>query len=154
MKKYKVRQILNRVKDAIVIENGQEYKRLTIRMYHKGVCLRDIERGENIGTKNQFVAQSGQFIMSRIDARNGAFGIIPETIDHAVITNDFLTFTVNEKLVDIVFFKLYSQTDNFMKLCIEGSKGTTNRKRLKEEVFLEFEINLPSLEEQAELVNK
>jgi len=153
MKKYKVGQILNRVKDKLEIEEGQEYKRLTIRMYHKGVCLRDIELGENIGTKNQFVARSGQFIMSRIDARNGAFGIIPESIGHAAITNDFISFTVNEELVDIDFFELYSQTDNFMQLCIEGSKGTTNRKRLKEEVFLEFEVYLPEVEKQIQIVN-
>lgn len=154
MKKFRVGQILNKVKDAIVIEDGQEYKRLTIRMYHKGVCLRDIELGENIGTKNQYVARSGQFIMSRIDARNGAFGIIPESIGHAAITNDFISFTVNAELVDIDFFELYSQTDGFMKLCIEGSKGTTNRKRLKEEVFLEFEVNLPDIEKQIQIVNQ
>ncbi|MNW40133.1 EcoKI restriction-modification system protein HsdS [compost metagenome] len=154
MKKFKVREILNRVKDTLVIEDGQEYKRLTIRMYHKGVCLRDIELGENIGTKNQYVARSGQFIMSRIDARNGAFGIIPESIEHAAITNDFISFTVNEELMDIDFFELYSQTDSFMQLCIEGSKGTTNRKRLKEEVFLEFEVYLPEVERQTQIVNQ
>lgn len=154
MKKIKVGQILNRVKDAIVIEDGLEYKRLTIRMYHNGVCLRDIELGENIGTKNQFLARSGQFIMSRIDARNGAFGIIPESIGHAAITNDFISFTVNEELVDIDFFELYSRTNNFMQLCIEGSKGTTNRKRLKEEVFLEFEVYLPEIENQIQIVNQ
>jgi type I restriction enzyme, S subunit len=154
MKRHKVGQIINRVKDTIVIENGQDYKRLTIRMYHKGVCLRDIELGENIGTKNQYKAQSGQFIMSRIDARNGAFGIIPEDIGDAAITNDFLSFTVNEELVDIEYFELYSQTDSFMQLCIEGSKGTTNRKRLKEEVFLEFEVYLPEIDRQIQIVNQ
>ncbi|MFC3803824.1 restriction endonuclease subunit S [Cohnella sp. GCM10012308] len=154
MKKYKVGQILNRVKDPLVIEDGQEYKRLTIRMYHKGVCVRDVELGENIGTKNQFLAHGGQFIMSRIDARNGAFGIIPETIDEAAITNDFINFTVNNDIVDIDFFELYSQTKNFMQLCIEGSKGTTNRKRLKEEMFLEFEVALPEVQIQKELVAK
>lgn len=154
MIKYKVGQILNRVKETLIIEDEQVYKRLTIRMYHKGVYLRDIEKGVNIGTKNQFIARSGQFIMSRIDARNGAFGIIPESIGHGAITNDFLSFTVNEEFVSIEFFKLYSQTDNFMQLCIEGSKGTTNRKRLKEEVFLEFEVYLPEMEKQFQIVDQ
>ncbi|WP_052090964.1 restriction endonuclease subunit S [Desulfosporosinus sp. HMP52] len=154
MIKVKVGQILNRVKETLIIQDEQEYKRLTIRMYHKGVCLRDTEMGANIGTKNQFVARSGQFIMSRIDARNGAFGIIPESIGQGAITNDFLSFTVNEDLVSIKFFKLYSQTDSFMQLCIEGSKGTTNRKRLKEEFFLEFEVFLPDIESQGQIVSQ
>lgn len=154
MIKVKVGQILNRVKETIIIEDECEYKRLTIRMFHKGVCLRDTELGVNIGTKNQFIARSGQFIMSRIDARNGAFGIIPASIGHAAITNDFLSFTVNERLVNIDYFKLYSQTDSFMKLCIEGSKGTTNRKRLKEDLFLDFEVCLPELQEQFQVVEQ
>ncbi|RXT08837.1 restriction endonuclease subunit S [Ammoniphilus sp. CFH 90114] len=154
MKKYKVGQILNRVKETIIIEDDQEYKRLTIRMYHKGVCLRDTELGINIGTKNQFIARSGQFIMSRIDARNGAFGIIPDSIEQAAITNDFLSFSVNEEIVDIQFFELYVQTNNFMQLCFESSKGTTNRKRIKEEVFLGFEVYFPEKDKQIQIVDK
>ncbi|REE67022.1 type I restriction enzyme S subunit [Paenibacillus taihuensis] len=150
----KVGQILSRVKEPLVIKDDCEYRRLTIRMYHNGVYTRDIEKGINIGTKNQFIARRGQFIMSRIDARNGAFGIIPETIDVAAITNDFLSFEVNKEYVNMEFFKLYSQTDYFMQLCLRGSIGTTNRKRLKEEVFLNFDLNLPDIHIQERVVQQ
>lgn len=154
MRKVKIGELLTRIKECVNIENDKYYKRVTIRMYHKGVCLRDIEKGENIGTKNQFLVRQGQFIMSRIDAKSGAFGIIPNELDGAVVTNDFLTFEVNKDLIDIEYFELYSQTRAFIDFCSKGSTGTTNRKRLKEELFLNFEITIPEKSEQTEIVNK
>lgn len=154
MRKVKIGELLTRIKECVNIENDKYYKRVTIRIYHKGVCLRDIEKGENIGTKNQFLVRQGQFIMSRIDAKSGAFGIIPNELDGAVVTNDFLTFEVNKDLIDIEYFELYSQTRAFIDFCSKGSTGTTNRKRLKEELFLNFEITIPEKSEQTEIVNK
>ena len=148
MNSYKIGELLTRVKDVVLVEDNIEYKRITIKSKNQGVCLRDIVKGSKIGTKRQFLAKEGQFIMSRIDARNGAFGIIPFDLEGAIMTNDFLTFEVNHELVNIDYFNMLTESSQFMKYCIDGSKGTTNRKRLKEELFLNFEIKIPSKEEQ------
>jgi len=152
MVRVKISNILTRVKDKITIDDNMTYKRVTIRLYHQGVILRDVVKGTEIGTKEQFLVKPGQFIMSRIDARNGAFGIVPDELENAIITNDFLTFDVNEELVNSEFFKYYSQTRNFLELCKQGSTGTTNRKRLKEERFLNFEVELPDKDIQDKIV--
>ena len=34
----------------------------------------------------------GQFILSGIDSRNGAFGVIPDELDGAIVTNGFWYF--------------------------------------------------------------
>ena len=62
------------------------------------LILRDIETGSNIGTKNQFIVRNGQFLISKIDARNGAYGIIPEDLDGGIITGNFWTYKINEDL--------------------------------------------------------
>lgn len=148
MNNYKIGELLTRIKDVILVEDNIEYKRITIKSKNQGVYLRDIVKGSKIGTKRQFLARKGQFIMSRIDARNGAFGIIPPDLEGAIMTNDFLTFEVNHELVNIDYFNMLTESSQFMKYCIDGSKGTTNRKRLKEELFLNFEITIPSKKEQ------
>ena len=60
----RIGDFLTRNKTGIIIQDEQEYKRVTIKMNNKGVKLRDIEKGENIGTKKQFVVEGGEFIMS------------------------------------------------------------------------------------------
>jgi hypothetical protein len=81
----RIGDILSRNKTPVVVESGTSYKQVTIRTNYKGVVLRGTQDGETILTKNQFAVSAGQFILSRIDARNGAFGIIPEELEGAIV---------------------------------------------------------------------
>ena len=37
--------------------------------------------------------------MSKIDARNGAYGIVPAELEGAIVTNDFPVFDVDTKKI-------------------------------------------------------
>lgn len=91
--------------------------------------------------------------MSRIDARNGAFGIVPSELDGALVTQDFPLFAVNHDKVLADFLALMLQSTRFVDACKRASRGTTNRKRLREELFLAEVIPIPSLEFQSEVVS-
>lgn len=152
MSRVEIGSFLTRVKNVVIVEDDQIYKRVTIRTKGKGVCIRDEICGSEIGTKRQFKVNEGHFLVSKIDARNGAFGIAGKEIQDAIVTNDFLTFKVNKDLVDIEWFNLFVSTPLFIKICQEASSGTTNRMRLKEEKFLKFTIELPSLKNQIKIL--
>lgn len=150
----RIGDILTRNKTAVVVEDGTSYKQVTIRTNYKGVCLRGTQDGSTILTKNQFAVSAGQFILSRIDARNGAFGIIPEELEGAIVTNDFLAFDINEDEVEIEFFNVFLQSPVFLEACIKASRGNTNRKRVDEDFFLNYEVNLPPRKEQSQLIKR
>lgn len=150
----RIGDILTRNKTPVVVEDGTSYKQVTIRTNYKGVALRGSQDGSTIGTKNQFAVSAGQFILSRIDARNGAFGIIPEELEGAIVTNDFLAFDINEDQVERDFFNVFLQSPVFLEACIKASRGNTNRKRVEEDFFLNYEVNLPPLPEQHKLIKQ
>ncbi len=130
-----------------------EYKEITVRMWGKGV----VERGRVIGAAlpgRRFVARAGQFIASRIDARNGAMGLVPQSLDGALVTNDFPLFDINTDKLEPAFLGWLSRTARFVELCQRASEGTTNRVRLKEDRFQALEIALPSLVEQKRIVDR
>ncbi|MGZ4973613.1 MAG: restriction endonuclease subunit S, partial [Limisphaerales bacterium] len=77
----RIGDILTRNKKPVVVKDGTTYRQVTIRTNYKGVVLRGSQDGSAILTKNQFAVSAGQFILSRIDARNGAFGIVPEELE-------------------------------------------------------------------------
>lgn len=154
MKTVKVGDLLTRVKDVIFLEDKIEYNRVTIKTKGQGVFLRDVEKGENIGTKRQFLIKKNQFLLSKIDARNGAFGIVTSELDGAIITGNFWTYDVEEDEVDINWFNHFVNTDQFVDICEKTSSGTTNRKYLNEKQFLNFELELPEMEEQIKAVKK
>ncbi len=149
-----IRDILTRNKTPVTVQDQVTYKQVTIRTNYRGVELRGTKSGSEIGTKNQWVVSPGQFILSRIDARNGAFGIIPDELDGAIVTNDFLAFDLNENEVEREFFNAFLQSPQFLEACIKASRGNTNRKRVEEAFFLNYEIDLPPLTEQQELIQR
>ncbi len=150
----RIGDILSRNKTPVVVEDGTSYKQVTIRTNYKGVVLRGAQDGATILTKNQFAVSAGQFILSRIDARNGAFGIIPDELEGAIVTNDFLAFDINEDEVEREFFNVFLQSPVFLEACIKASRGNTNRKRVDEDFFLNYQVNLPPLPEQHDLIKQ
>lgn len=145
-------QVMKRIKDPILVENDKLYKRITVRLYGLGVLQRDELYGRDIGTKKQFIARKGQLIISRIDARNGAFGLVPDELDGAIVTNDFWLFDVQNALPQYLILVLSSV--RFQQYWKTQSSGTTNRQRVDQEDFLMSKIVLPPIEIQKELLDK
>jgi len=114
--------------------------------------LRNVEIGNKIGTKKQFLIKEGQFLLSKIDARNGAFGVVPKELDNAIITGNFWTYDLDEIQVEPYYLALITTTEKFLKFCQNSSSGTTGRHYLKEDKFLDVKIPLPSLTEQQEII--
>lgn len=153
-KKYPMARIgsfLMKSNDIIEVQDEVEYKQVTLKINNGGVVPRNdgnTIKGIKIGTKRQHVIHTGQFIMSKIDARNGAYGIVPEELDGAIVTNDFPVFDVDTEKIIPQFLVLVSTTDKFIEFARKCSSGTTNRKRIDIDTFLQQKIPLPSIEEQ------
>ena len=149
-----IKEFLTRNKTAIEIQDDVYYKRATIKVRNGGIFLRDTVIGSKIGTKNQFVISKGQFLLSKIDARNGAFGVVPDVLDGGVITGNFWTFDVDYSKVNPHYLALLTTTKEFIEFCEQASNGTTNRHYLQEPLFLDIKVPLPSLAEQNKLVEE
>jgi len=147
-KAVKIGDFLKRSKIPIDIEDSKYYNRVTIRINHNGVSLRDSEIGKKIGTKKQFILKKGQFILSKIDARYGAFGVAPEEVDGAIITGNFWAYDVDESLMNINWLNQYTNSKVFYDLCERASSGITHRKYLNEDFFLNHELLIPEIHEQ------
>ncbi len=154
MKLTKIGEFLKRSKIPIDILDNEHYNRVTIRINHNGVSLRDNEIGKKIGTKKQFILKSGQFIVSKIDARYGAFGIAPNEVDNAIITGNFWAYDVDNKKVNIEWFNQFTNSPVFYEVCERASSGITHRKYLDEKIFLNYEILLPNVDEQLIQIEK
>src|SRR6266496_1138807 len=144
--------ILTRSDSWIVLEPGEEYKEVTIRLWGRGVVRRRVTNNSVVAGARRLRVRAGQFILSRIDARNGAFGLVPRELDGAVVSNDFPAFGVDQDRVEPAYLGWLSKTRDFMQRCRAASEGTTNRVRLNEARFLELEISIPPLPEQRRIV--
>jgi len=147
-------QLLSKSNESIEIDPARTYKEVTVRLWGQGVSLRGEKTGSEIGATKRTIVYKGQFIFSRIDARNGAFGLIPEDLEGAVVSNDFPVHGTKRDLLVPSYLGWMSRVPSFINACRAVSEGTTNRVRLKEDEFYRIEIPLPPLSEQRRTVAK
>lgn len=150
---YLISDFLHRIKRPIELETHVEYKLVTIKMNHNGLVLRERKKGNEIKS-NMYLVKTGDFILSGIDARNGAFGIIPEELDDAIVTNDFWYFEIDEEIILKELFLELTATVWFDEICKKGSDGTTQRIRLQKDKFFNQTVWLPEKDEQETILDK
>lgn len=130
------------------------FTRITIKTKGQGVVKRDEAFGKDIKTQGQFYVRAGQFIYSNIDARNGAFGVVPKNLDMAIITNSFTSFECDETKLLPQYLVLLLSTPYYVSIFEKISVGTTNRRSVKPEALLNIKIPVPPIEKQRELINE
>lgn len=121
---------------------------VTVKLNNGGAVERVIAAGKTPKPFTGYRVSAGQFIYSRIDARNGAFAIVPDHLHGAVVSKDFPTFKIRKDLIDPQYLLHYLRSGRLQQKIRASSFGATNRQRIKEESFLRFTLPLPPLEEQ------
>jgi len=130
---------------------GDKAKKITVKLWGKGVY----EKNEkNSGSENTqyYKRKSGQFIYSKLDFLNCAFGIIPEYLDEFETTVDLPCFDV-EKSISKYFVLEYIKQKRFYKKFGDMADGSRKAKRIHADTFLGFPINLPSTKEQNKIAS-
>lgn len=144
--------LLRRSYESAVLDPAAEYHEVTIKLWGKGVISRGKVSGSDVVSVRR-VVRANQLILSKIDARNGAIGLVPPELDGAIVSNDFPTFAFHDVgKCHPAFMGWLVRSAPFVDLCTAASEGTTNRVRIKEDRFLDQQIGLPPLAEQQAIV--
>lgn len=121
---------------------------VTIRMRGLGVAERPIAEGKTPRPFRGYRVRAGDFIYSRIDARNGAFGLVPDHLDGAAVSKDFPTFAIRTDIVEPSYLNWMVTSEPFWRQVQHMSFGATNRQRVEESTLGRLTIPLPPLPEQ------
>lgn len=100
-----------------------------------------------------FAAYPGDLAFSKIDARNGAVGLIPDSIPKAVVTSEYPVFTPKVEKLRAKYLNYLLRADHFKADLQRKASGTSGRKRVTPEGFLTLEVPVPTLDEQDALVD-
>ncbi|MFG0767831.1 restriction endonuclease subunit S [Pseudomonas sp. TYF_15] len=145
-------ELLRRSDEPATIDPAAEYHEVTIKLWGKGVVSRGKVHGGDVLSVRR-VVRANQLILSKIDARNGAIGLVPPELDGAIVSNDFPSFAFRDTdKCDPAFMGWLVRSAPFVEICKAASEGTTNRVRIKEDRLLKQEIALPPLTVQKTLV--
>jgi type I restriction enzyme S subunit len=123
-------------------------KILTVKLHVKGV-VRNERTGALTGAANYFKRGAGQFIFSKIDLLNGAFGIVPDELDGFYSSSDIPAFSFGTEHSPTFF--LHWLAANYRWLDIERTGTSATLKRVSPQKFKDISILLPSAPEQRKI---
>lgn len=126
--------------------NGRTARKITVKLYGKGVVPKDDRNTGSAATK-YYQRRAGQFIYSKLDFLNGAFGIIPPGMNGYELTLDLPCFDFKGDVLP-KFFLYFVSRECFYSPFATTAIGGRKARRIQVEEFLASEIEVPCLEEQ------
>lgn len=96
-------------------------------------------------TMDLFWAHPKDIVVSKIDLKNGAVGIIYESLRNVVVTGHFAVYKPNEDIIIPEYFTRIIQTDFFKNYLWRNKVGAEGRKEVKLEFFESILIPVPPL---------
>ncbi len=143
-----VAYLIPKKKREVKVRDSETYRLITVKLYAKGVILRNITRGDKIGTKTLYAVQEGDLVFSKIDLRNGAWGFVPLELDGALVSGDFPILRVDETTIWQDYLAYYISQPQTWEPFRAISVGTTGRRRVRPDNIRALLIPLPPLSEQ------
>ncbi|CBE69027.1 putative Restriction endonuclease S subunits [Candidatus Methylomirabilis oxygeniifera] len=143
-------RVIGHRKEFITVDDLETYKRCRVQLHAQGIVLRDIVSGSEIKTKKQQVCRAGEFLVAEIDAKVGGFGIVPDDLDGAIVSNHYFLFQIDHTVLDCRFLDFFIRTPTFRDQV--AAQGSTNYAAIRPNDVLGYKISLPPLEEQWRLV--
>ncbi len=137
------------VESRIKGSTGDKAKKITVKLWGKGVFYKE---GEGSSNTQYYIRKAGQFIYSKLDFLNCAFGVVPNELDGFESTVDLPCFDIKEGYSAFFLLQRIMQRD-FYKQLGDKADGSRKAKRIHADSFLGFLIDIPCLKEQNKIVN-
>ncbi len=142
-------ELLTERKEPVRVTGGLgDWKPITIK-FSGEVLPRD--RAE-VFKGAMFAAYPGDVVFSKIDARNGAVGLIPATMPKVVLTPEYPVMVPDLTKLRPAYLHYLLRAEHFRHDLQRQASGTSGRKRVTPEAFLGLCVPLPTLVEQDALV--
>ncbi|MCF8449819.1 MAG: restriction endonuclease subunit S [Taibaiella sp.] len=152
MTKTKLRDVISHRKGFISISDDSKYKLCRVQTKTLGVVLREEKDGIDIKTKQQQVCKAGDLVFAEMDARFGAYGIVPSELQGAIVSSHYFLYDVNNSKIENKFLEYCLKQPWFFSQV--EAKGSTNYAGIRPTQVLEYEIPLPSIPQQRKIIQK
>ncbi|MBE5869902.1 MAG: restriction endonuclease subunit S [Lachnospiraceae bacterium] len=127
---------------------GDIAQKITVKLWGKGVFKKDDAGSSNT---QYFIRHANQFIYSKLDFLNCAFGVVPDELEGLETTADVPAFDcdgINPKFLYYIAIQPSFYLKNGMI-----ADGSRKAKRIHADAFLEMPLCVPTIEEQEKIVN-
>ena len=130
------------------VEDTSKFQKINIKLNLNGLSKNTSVR-EMADTRPFYIRNLNEIIIGKQNYFNGSIAIITKEFDGCICSNAIMSFSVKKDNPKYIYY--YISQPNYIKKRSFLANGT-GQKELSEKEFLNFEINLPNIEEQNYIV--
>ena len=123
---------------------------LTVKLNLGGVELGASRDTLSLGSTVYYKRYAGQFIYGKQNFFNGSMGIIPQKLDGKGSSGDVPSFNISN--IEANYLYAYVSRESYWRPKVAAASGTGS-KRIHEKTLLDFNIDVPSINEQKLISN-
>lgn len=143
--------------EPLRVQADETYKNLGVKWYGEGAFSRESKLGSAIKGTTLYRVKPGQFIYNRMFVTEGSFAVVTPELADGVVSSEFPVYDLDNSRVIPEWLLLYFQDEYTLKRVSAEVTGvergsTKSRRRWKQEQFEAFQIELPSVPAQQELL--
>ncbi len=135
--------------DKNPVENTANYRKITIKLHKNGIEYINSQR-KMADTRPFYIRRAGELIIGKQNYFNGSIALLEKDFDGAICSNAIMSFSI-AKSVNPNFLLEAISTRKYLREKSVYANGT-GQKELSENAFLNFDVKLPSLKVQNEIM--
>lgn len=152
-KAVKLGNVLKVVTRPAKLDDNTVYQLVTAKRSREGIVSRGQLPGNKIRVKTQFYIKSGDFLISRRQIVHGGCGIVPQELDDAIVSNEYLVCQATNDLLQ-EYLNWMSHTIYFQQTCFHGSIGVHVEKMVfKPDWWFKYKFHIPPIPEQQQIAD-
>jgi type I restriction enzyme S subunit len=150
-------EVASQYVEPMRVQADTTYTSLGVKWYGEGVLAREPRLGSAIKGTTLYGVKPGHFIYNRMFVTEGSFAVVPPELANGVVSNEFPVYELDSSRVLPKWLLLYFQDEYTLKRIAAEVTGVErgsmkSRRRWKEERFEAFQVALPSISVQREMV--
>ncbi|MCE7974455.1 MAG: restriction endonuclease subunit S [Leptolyngbya sp. PLA1] len=99
-----------------------------------------------------FWAEPGQFVYSRIRAKQGSFTVIDPVVGRLAVSQEYPVYDIDRGRIDPEFLKIALRSEAFLRLMVGLSHGGSTKTRMLPDQFESLKVPVPPLSVQRRIV--
>ncbi len=150
-KRSKIGDVITEKKRPVVLDDNTTYQLITVKRRNEGVISRGFLKGRQILVKNYFELKPKDYVISKRQVVHGANGIVPEKLDGAIVSNEYLVAIANDDITT-EFLTLISKLPDMYKKFFVSSYGIDIEKLVFDvDDWKKRELSIPDTAEQKKI---
>ena len=143
--------ILTVVERPVPVDDDTVYQLVTAKRNRGGIVPREQLKGREIKTQGQYTVRAGDFLIANRQIIHGACGIVPESLDGALVSGEYTVLLPKDRLY-LPWLACYAHSVHFQQTCFQSSIGVDVEKMVfKLDWWLKQRLHVPPMSEQKKI---